>query len=211
MVVIKEVSFGYRRAEPILTNLSFTFPSGVVSAVTGPSGRGKSTLLYLIGLLLSPWEGSIVIDGTETVGLADRTRSVLRGERIGFVFQDAALDASRTVIDNVVEGSVYVGMPRRKARRRAAELMERFGVSLRADHRPGEVSGGQAQRVALCRALLTDPDVILADEPTGNLDVDTSRIVVDALRAAAHDEGKTVIIATHDPTIIEVCDRVLAL
>lgn len=211
MVVIEGVSFGYRRDEAILADLSFEFPSGVVSAVTGPSGRGKSTLLYLIGLLLSPWEGSIVIDGTETVGLADRTRSVLRGERIGFVFQDAALDASRTVIDNVVEGSVYVGMPRRQARRRAVELMERFGVSLRADHRPGEVSGGQAQRVALCRALLTDPDVILADEPTGNLDVDTSRIVVDALRAAAHDEDKTVIIATHDPTIIEVCDRVLAL
>ncbi|MFQ5523648.1 MAG: ABC transporter ATP-binding protein [Acidimicrobiia bacterium] len=211
MVVVEGLSFGYRQEEAILTDLSFTFPSGVVSAVTGPSGRGKSTLLYLIGLLLSPWEGSIVIDGTETVGLADRVRSVLRGKRIGFVFQDAALDASRTVVDNVVEGSVYVGMSRRQARRRAAELMERFGVGLRADHKPGEVSGGQAQRVALCRALLTDPDVVLADEPTGNLDVDTSRIVVDALRTAAHQEGKTVIIATHDPTIIEVCDRVLEL
>lgn len=211
MVVVEGLSFGYRQEEAILTDLSFTFPSGVVSAVTGPSGRGKSTLLYLIGLLLSPWEGSIVIDGTETVGLADRVRSVLRGKRIGFVFQDAALDASRTVVDNVVEGSVYVGMSRRQARRRAAELMERFGVGLRADHRPGEVSGGQAQRVALCRALLVDPDVVLADEPTGNLDVDTSRIVVDALRTAAHQEGKTVIIATHDPTIIEVCDRVLEL
>ncbi len=211
MVVIEGVSFGYRQEEAILTDLTFTFPSGEVSAVTGPSGRGKSTLLYLIGLLLSPWEGSILIDGTETVGLADRTRSALRGERIGFVFQDAALDASRTVVDNVVEGSVYVGMSRRQARRRAAELMERFGVGLRADHKPGEVSGGQAQRVALCRALLVDPDVVLADEPTGNLDVDTSRVVIDALRAAAHDEGKTVIIATHDPTIIEVCDRVLAL
>ncbi len=211
MVVIEGVSFGYRQEEAILTDLTFTFPSGEVSAVTGPSGRGKSTLLYLIGLLLSPWEGSIVIDGAETVGLADRTRSVLRGERIGFVFQDAALDASRTVVDNVVEGSVYVGMSRRQARRRAEELMERFGVGLRADHKPGEVSGGQAQRVALCRALLVDPDVVLADEPTGNLDVDTSRIVVDALRTAAHDEDRTVIIATHDPTIIEVCDRVLAL
>ncbi len=211
MVVIEGLSFGYRRSEPILVDLSFEFPTGTVTAVTGPSGKGKSTLLYLVGLLLSPWEGSIRIDEVETVGMPDRARSRLRGERIGFVFQDAALDATRTVVDNVVEGSVYTGMSRRAAVRRARELMDRFGVGLRADHRPGEVSGGQAQRVALCRALLVDPDVILADEPTGNLDVGTAQVVIDALREAAHSEAKTVIVATHDPDVMAACDRVWEL
>ncbi len=211
MVVIEGLSFGYRRSEPILVDLSFEFPTGTVTAVTGPSGKGKSTLLYLVGLLLSPWEGSIRIDDVETVGMPDRARSRLRGERIGFVFQDAALDATRTVVDNVVEGSVYTGMSRRAAVRRARELMDRFGVGLRADHRPGEVSGGQAQRVALCRSLLVNPDVILADEPTGNLDVGTAQVVIDALRQAAHTEAKTVIVATHDPDVMAACDRVWEL
>ncbi len=211
MVEVEGLSFGYRRSETILSDVTVAFPSGTVTAVTGPSGKGKSTLLYLIGLLLSPWEGAIRIGGTDTVGLPDRIRSRLRAERIGFVFQDAALDATRTVIDNVVEGSVYSGMPRRTARRRAVALMDRFGVGLRADHKPGEVSGGQAQRVALCRALLADPDVILADEPTGNLDVGTAQVVIDALRDAAHDEDKTVIVATHDPDVMDACDRVWEL
>ncbi len=211
MVEVEGLSFGYRRSETILADVTVAFPSGTVTAVTGPSGKGKSTLLYLIGLLLSPWEGAIRIGGTDTVGLPDRIRSRLRAERIGFVFQDAALDATRTVIDNVVEGSVYSGMPRRTARRRAVALMDRFGVGLRADHKPGEVSGGQAQRVALCRALLADPDVILADEPTGNLDVGTAQVVIDALRDAAHDEDKTVIVATHDPDVMDACDRVWEL
>ncbi len=211
MVEVEGLSFGYRRSETILSDVTVAFPSGTVTAVTGPSGKGKSTLLYLIGLLLSPWEGAIRIGGTDTVGLPDRIRSRLRAERIGFVFQDAALDATRTVIDNVVEGSVYSGMSRRTARRRAVALMDRFGVGLRADHKPGEVSGGQAQRVALCRALLADPDVILADEPTGNLDVGTAQVVIDALRDAAHDEDKTVIVATHDPDVMDACDRVWEL
>ncbi len=211
MVEVEGLSFGYRRTETILADVTVAFPSGTVTAVTGPSGKGKSTLLYLIGLLLSPWEGAIRIGGTDTVGLPDRIRSRLRAERIGFVFQDAALDATRTVIDNVVEGSVYSGMSRRTARRRAVALMDRFGVGLRADHKPGEVSGGQAQRVALCRALLADPDVILADEPTGNLDVGTAQVVIDALRDAAHDEDKTVIVATHDPDVMDACDRVWEL
>ncbi len=211
MVEVEGLSFGYRRSETILADVTVAFPSGTVTAVTGPSGKGKSTLLYLIGLLLSPWEGAIRIGGTDTVGLPDRIRSRLRAERIGFVFQDAALDATRTVIDNVVEGSVYSGMSRRTARRRAVALMDRFGVGLRADHKPGEVSGGQAQRVALCRALLADPDVILADEPTGNLDVGTAQVVIDALRDAAHDEDKTVIVATHDPDVMDACDRVWEL
>lgn len=211
MIEVAGLSFGYRRVEPILRDLDWVFPSGRVSGVTGRSGSGKSTLLYLLGLLLSPWAGRVVLDGVVVSGAPDRVRSRLRAERIGFVFQDAALDSARTVLDNVVEGSLYVGMRRRVAVARARELMARFQVGLREGHRPGEVSGGQAQRVALCRALLNRPRILLADEPTGNLDPDSARIVVDSLVSLAHEEGGTVVIASHDPAVVAVCDEVLTL
>jgi len=205
------LSFGYRREEPIIRELDWLFPSGAVSGVTGRSGSGKSTLLYLLGLLLSPWAGRVALDGEVVSGAPDRVRSRLRAERIGFVFQDAALDAARTVLDNVVEGSLYGGTGRRVAVARARELMARFEVGLREGHRPGEVSGGQAQRVALCRALLNRPRILLADEPTGNLDPDSARLVVDSLVSLAHEEGGTVVIASHDPAVVGVCDGVLTL
>lgn len=212
MVGLEDVSFGYRRGEPIIEALTYEFPEGRVTAVTGASGRGKSTLLYLIGLLLTPWAGRIGI-GAEphAATLADADRSWMRAKLIGFVFQDAVLDPSRTVLDNVIEGAIYAGISRQSARLRGIELLERFGVGLRADHRPGEVSGGQAQRVALCRALLTGPRVILADEPTGNLDLASSEVVISALRAAAHVDGATVIIASHDANVVSACDAVLGL
>lgn len=211
MITVDNLSFGYKPAETIIDTLDWRFRPGAVTAVTGPSGRGKSTLLYLIGLLLTPWSGSIRIDDVDVVSWGDPRRSRFRAERVGFVFQDAALDTTRTVLDNVIESSVYNSVGRREATERARLLMERFGVALRADHKPGEVSGGQAQRIALCRALLAEPEVVLADEPTGNLDVDSAQVVIDAFMSLGHDEQRTVIIATHDPTIVAACDEVLAL
>lgn len=212
MVAVEGLSFGYRRGEPILEDVTFEFGSGEVTGVTGPSGRGKSTLLYLVGLLLTPWSGRVRIgEVADASGLGDVGRSRLRSARIGFVFQDAVLDPSRTVMENVVEGALYAGVGRGAARREGGRLLERFGVGLRADHRPGEVSGGQAQRVALCRALVNDPAVVLADEPTGNLDADSARVVIDALVDAAHRDGATVIIASHDARVVASADRVLEL
>lgn len=212
MVTLEALSFGYRREEPIIDSLSHTFAAGQVNGVTGPSGRGKSTLLYLIGLLLTPLSGRIGIgEEAEASALGDTERSRLRASGIGFVFQDAMLDPSRSVLDNVAEAAIYSGLPRNVARQRASELLKRFGVALRVDHKPGEVSGGQAQRVALCRALLHRPAVILADEPTGNLDAESARVVIDALTGAAHAEGATVIIASHDPRVVAACDVVLEL
>jgi putative ABC transport system ATP-binding protein/lipoprotein-releasing system ATP-binding protein len=212
MVSLTGLSFGYRRGEPILDGLDHIFAPGLMSAVTGASGRGKSTLLYLVGLLLTPWAGRIDIgDQVQASALADGERSRLRAQRIGFVFQDAVLDPSRTVLDNVIEGAIYAGRPRALARDRAEELLERFGVLLRADHRPGEVSGGQAQRVALCRALMNQPDVILADEPTGNLDAASAEVVIEALATTARADGATVIIASHDRRVVGACDAVLEL
>ena len=211
MITLDNLTFGYKASETIIDGLDWRFAEGLVTGVTGPSGRGKSTLLYLIGLLLTPWSGRIRIGDVDSAAWGDLGRSRFRASQVGFVFQDAALDATRTVLDNIVESSVYNRMPRREAVAHAAELMERFEVALRADHKPGEVSGGQAQRIALCRALVARPDIVLADEPTGNLDVRTAKVVIDALSELAHTEGRTVIIATHDPTIVEVCDQVLEL
>ena len=211
MTGVGDLHYGYRGGEPILEGLSAEFPAGAMTVVTGRSGRGKSTLLYLVGMLLTPWSGSVTVDGEDVAGLSDGARSWLRATRVGFVFQDAALDPSRTVLDNVCEGAIYARADRRAATRHALELLDRFEVGLRADHRPGEVSGGQAQRVALCRALLMSPRVVLADEPTGNLDAHSAAVVLDALGSAAHDGGAAVVIASHDPSVVERADHVLAL
>ena len=210
MLEARGIGFGYRRSTPILTGWDASFAAGEVVAVTGPSGRGKSTLLYLLGLMLKPAAGQVLIDGTDAAGLGDRHRARLRAARFGFVFQDAALDATRTVLDNVIETALYRGEPREAAKRRALELMDQFGVGLRAAHKPGQVSGGQAQRIALCRALLNDPRILLADEPTGNLDPDSATIVVDALHQQAAS-GATVVVATHDPALVARCDRRIEL
>lgn len=210
MISLDSISFGYLSNEAILSDVSWEFMDGSSTAITGVSGRGKSTLLYLVGQLLSPWSGTIWDHDRNLSRMSDREASQWRATRVGFVFQDAALDPTRTVLDNVLESSLYNRLSRGNAVDRAQLLMKRFGVLLRADHRPGEVSGGQAQRIALCRALLSDPQVILADEPTGNLDSHSAGVVLDALFDAA-SVGRIVVIATHDEEIVAKCDRVLAL
>lgn len=211
MIAVTDLQFQYQSGgDEILGGLTYTFDDGVFSVVTGPSGRGKSTLLYLVGLLLSPVAGGIEVDGGATTGLSDRERSLLRSEKIGFVFQDSALDSTRSVLDNVVEGGLYAGLGRRQAEGRARDLLDRFGVELREDHKPGEVSGGQAQRVGLCRALVKHPRIILADEPTGNLDQASADVVLDALQQQA-EAGATVVVASHDPMVMARAGAVCAL
>ena len=220
MLAVRGLSFSYTRGgEELFGELSHEFTPGKVTAVTGPSGRGKSTLLYVLGLMLTPSRGHVLLDGDSVSDASDTTRSRLRAARIGFVFQDAALDPSRVILDSVIEPALYAGWSPRRARVRGRELLEEMGVAARADHKPGEISGGQAQRVAVCRALVTDPAVVLADEPTGNLDRDNAEGVLTALtRATSHGRdggatggGRTVVIATHDPFVLEHADEVLAL
>lgn len=211
MISIEALEFRYSAgSDELFGGLTHEFLTGAVSVVTGASGRGKSTLLYLLGLLLRPGAGSIAIDGDDVSSLGDGERSRIRSRTIGFVFQDAALDPTRSVIDNVVEGGIYAGIGRKRAESRGRELLQRFGVTLREDRKPGEVSGGQAQRVGLCRALLKEPGIVLADEPTGNLDADSADVVLAALRDAAN-AGAAVVIASHDPRVVEAADDVLAL
>ncbi len=210
-LAVCDVAFRYRMGhEELFGGLSHDFARGRVTALTGPSGRGKSTLLYIIGLMLSPTHGMVLLGGEPISSLSDSTRSRIRANSFGFVFQDASLDPTRTVLDSVLEPTLYAGTPRRVAEPSARRLLEEFGLAERSDHLPGEISGGQAQRVAICRALVNDPTVILADEPTGNLDRANAETVLSALRGATRD-GRTVIVATHDPFVIERADHVVGL
>jgi ABC-type lipoprotein export system ATPase subunit len=201
----RDIVFEYTAGTRVLDGWSAEFPAGSMSALTGPSGRGKSTLLYLLGLMLHPASGAILVDGESVAGMRDAQRARLRASRFGFVFQDAALDQTRTVIDNVTETALYRGEAKRDIRDRALELLDRFGVDVPPDRKPGQVSGGQAQRIALCRALLNAPAVLLADEPTGNLDPATSVLVVEAMRDHART-GAAVIVVTHSPEVAAACD-----
>ncbi|MCP1412898.1 ABC transporter ATP-binding protein [Paenarthrobacter sp. A20] len=209
-LVAANLSFGYTKSDLIIEDWSEQFNAGEMVALAGASGRGKSTLLYLLGLMLGPLSGEIMVFGRNVTRLSDASRAGLRARNYGFVFQDAVLDSSRTVLDNVVETALYSGLKRDLAVARAHDLLRQFGVETRSDHKPGQISGGQAQRIALCRGLMGNPPLLLADEPTGNLDAESSRAVIDALRQRAL-EGGTVVVATHDPRVMDSCDRVIGL
>jgi len=211
VLAVEGLRFAYSRGvEELFDGLTHEFTPGVVTVVTGRSGRGKSTLLYLLGLMLTPTAGQILVDGRAVSGMSDAARSRLRASRIGFVFQDSELDPSRRIVDSVVEPGLYAGKTLDQLRVKAYGLLERFELSGRADHRPGQVSGGQAQRVAVCRALINDPNIVLADEPTGNLDRDNAGLVLDALAGVA-GLGCTVVVASHDPFVIGQADQVVGL
>ena len=205
-VAVEDLSFAYKRGKPnVLNDVSIECPAGAVTVLTGASGSGKSTLLYLIALMLTPSHGAVTWGASRVDNVPDGRRAALRGTYSGFVFQDAMLDPSRSVLENAIEQGIFHGMTHDQSSARAWELMSRFGGDHRATHRPGEISGGQAQRVALCRALLTDPSVIFADEPTGNPDDAAATLVWDALRERA-DAGATVIVATHDTRLVSQAD-----
>lgn len=202
----QNLSFSYRGTKHlVIEDFSHEFHPGQMVALTGRSGRGKSTLLYLLGLMQRPNSGKIIVADNEVTAWPDSQRSWLRSNHFGFVFQDAALDTTRTVLDNVTETAVYRGQPREDLEAKAESLLADLGVELRSHHKPGQVSGGQAQRVATARALLADPHFLLADEPTGNLDPQTAELITQTLRNKAQS-GAVVIVATHDPRFVEACD-----
>ena len=194
-----------------LKDVSLAFPNGEFAAIMGPSGSGKSTLLHILGALDKPTSGRIVVGGTGLSGLSDRKLTLLRRERMGFVFQFFNLIPTLSAEENVLLPVLIAGRKPAGYAGRLDELLDLVGLAGRRTHRPDELSGGEQQRVAIARALITRPDIILADEPTGNLDSRTSAEVLALLKESAARFGQTILMVTHDPRAAATADRAVFL
>jgi len=195
--------YGEQPPVPALRGVSFSVSRGELVAIVGPSGSGKSTLLHVMGTLERPSSGVVRIGGVDAARLSDRAVSLLRAREIGFVFQQFFLAEHATVRENVADGLLYAGAAAAERYRRADEALERVGLAHRATFKPTKLSGGERQRVAIARALVGRPAIVLADEPTGNLDSRTSGEIMALLKELNERDGKTIIMVTHDPGLAE--------
>lgn len=193
-----------------LRGLSLRIEEGEYVAIMGPSGSGKSTLLNVLGCLDRPTRGAYLLGGEDVATLSDNDLSEIRSRRIGFIFQSYNLIQQLTVMDNIELPLYYQGVSEEESKRRAREMAERVGLGQRLGHRPTELSGGQQQRVAIARALVSDPLILLADEPTGNLDSATGREIM-ALLDDLHRQGRNIILVTHDESVARHAERIIHL
>ena len=195
----------------VLNGVDLAIRPGEIVALAGPSGAGKSTLLHIAGLLERPAEGEVWLAGESCGSLGDNRRTALRRLHLGFVYQYHHLLPEFSAAENVVLPQMIAGVARGRARAKAMALLDTMGLARRAEHRPGQLSGGEQQRVAICRALANDPKVLLADEPTGNLDPHTADVVFEQLLRLVRTQGVAALIATHNPDLALRMDRVVRL
>ena len=213
MIALRDITKRYRMGDEevmALAGVDLDIARNEYVALVGPSGSGKSTLMNIIGCLDTPTTGSYLLNGRDTAQLGEVELAGVRNREIGFVFQSFHLLPRMTVLQNVMQPLVYRGMPAAERKRRAVESLEKVGLGNRQGHRPNELPGGQRQRVAVARALVGEPSLLLADEPTGNLDSRTSREIM-ALFDALHDQGQTVLVVTHEPDIAAHCRRTVRI
>ncbi|MFO0973479.1 MAG: ABC transporter ATP-binding protein [Phycisphaerae bacterium] len=204
LVSVRKLSKTYHTGEvdvPAVRGVDLTIDRGEFVCILGASGSGKSTFMHLLGCLDRPDQGEYWLDGQNVARLSKTALAQIRNERLGFVFQSFNLLARTTIVDNVAMPLMYLGLPRRERRRLAIELLQRVGLGDRLSHHPNQLSGGQQQRVAIARALVTDPILLLADEPTGNLDSRTSVEIMALLQALNRDHGLTIALVTHEPDV----------
>ena len=214
LLEVRDVKKTYRMGKvlvPALRGVSFDVKEGEFLTIFGPSGSGKSTLLHLMGCLDRPDEGEILIDGENVLKLSDDKLAELRLTKIGFVFQFFNLLPRLTALQNVELPLTIAGMPEKEAREKAEKTLKLVGLEARMNHRPFELSGGEQQRVAIARALINDPEIVLADEPTGNLDTKTGWEIVQLMKRLNEEKGQTFIVVTHDPHIAETAHRIVHL
>jgi len=213
-VQLEDVRKYYGRGETTVKavdGISLAIAVGEFASIVGRSGSGKTTLLDSIGLLMRPTTGRVLIDGEDTTAMKDNRRAVYRSQKLGFIFQDFNLLDTLSAVENVLLPVRYSGADKKEARKRAFELLDVVGLKDRADHRPTQMSGGEKQRVSIARSLINNPTIVLGDEPTGNLDTETSDKLLTILRSANRDRGVTFVIVTHDMDLARSTDRVIRI
>lgn len=211
LIQLKDIQKSYKNGDvitPILNGITFTLYEGDFTAITGPSGSGKSTLMNIIGLLDIPTKGDYVLNGAKTTGLKEDQLSRLRNREIGFVFQSFNLLPRATALENVVLPAVYKGVSRREREIHAKKLLDMLGLKERMLYKPNQLSGGQQQRVAIARALMNNPSILLADEPTGNLDTKSGEEVM-KIFTNLNKEGKTIVLITHEHDVAQKAKKII--
>ena len=209
--IIKAYNIGLESEIEILHGIDLKIYEGEFVAIVGESGSGKSTLMNIIGVLDKQTEGEYYLDGIDIKNANEEEMNVIRNKKIGFVFQNFNLIGRTSALRNVELPMLYAGVPAEERTKRAKELLSKVGMASRANHMPNELSGGQKQRVAIARSLVNNPSIILADEPTGALDSETSAMVMDIFNDLNKNQGKTIILITHSKEIAEQCPRIVTI
>lgn len=212
LIKLENVWRNYKLGETSLTvlrGINLEIAPGTFTTIMGPSGSGKSTLMYMLGLLDTPSEGKIYLDGQDTSNFSEDKLAEARGKKIGFIFQQFNLLQNLTALENVMLPMIFQGVSEEQRREKAKKLLESVNLGARIKHKPAEMSGGEQQRIAIARSLVNDPEILIADEPTGNLDSSTGKMVMEVLTKLHQEQKKTIVVVTHDPNIAHYSQNVV--